>query len=146
MTWSYNSNPLTSNLDAVRFLVGDTDITDTQLQDEEITYLLTVEGGVRFAAYKAAKAIASKYARKVDRNVGDLRISFSQKYRQYLDLAQALKHDMVIHIAPLVLSLSASAKDAALQNSDNVVPFFTRLLEERPGTNVPPQTTTLAGY
>lgn len=130
MTWTYDASPLTSNLDAVRFLVGDTDSSDQQLQDEEITYLLTVEGGVRYSAYKAAKALAARYTRKVDRNVGDLRISFSQKARQYHDLAAALKTDMASHVAPLVLALSVSAKDAVGLNSDNVQPFFSRLLEE----------------
>jgi hypothetical protein len=145
VSWSYDASPLTSNLDAVRFLVGDTDSADQQLQDEEITYLLTVGGGVRMAAYKAAKALASKYARKIDRGVGDLRISYSQKYRQYLTLAEALRVDMASHVAPVVLSLSASAKDTAGLDTDNVTPFFTRLLQETSRGFDQPTTSSIQG-
>jgi hypothetical protein len=64
-------DPTAHQRDAVRFLVGDTDETEVQLQDEEINWLIATWGDTRdpyFLAYRAADAIASKYAREIDIN------------------------------------------------------------------------------
>jgi len=90
MTWSYNSS-LASDKDKVRLLTGDTDTTDQLLQDEEINYLLTETGNVLLAAGRAARAIAAKFARQADKEVGDLRVSLSQKAEAYRKLADDLE-------------------------------------------------------
>ena len=41
MTWTYSGNPSSTERDAVRFLVGDTDTNDQLLSNEEIDYLVT---------------------------------------------------------------------------------------------------------
>jgi hypothetical protein len=47
MTWSYNPSNLGTDtataerLNVVRYLVGDTDVDDQQVQDEEITFALS---------------------------------------------------------------------------------------------------------
>ena len=56
MAWSYETTDLgtataSGRLNAVRLLVGDTDITDPQVQDEEILFALAQEGNnVYYAA------------------------------------------------------------------------------------------------
>ena len=40
MSFTYSGNPETSTLDAVRFMIGDTNPCDPLLQDEEINYLI----------------------------------------------------------------------------------------------------------
>jgi hypothetical protein len=49
MAWSYNPSNLGTDTDAerlnvVRYLVGDTDVNDQQVQDEEITFALSQVG------------------------------------------------------------------------------------------------------
>ena len=39
MTWSYSGDPASSDRDAIRFYIGDTDTTLQLLQDEDIDFL-----------------------------------------------------------------------------------------------------------
>lgn len=90
MTWSYSGNPSSSSTDAVRFLVGDTDTNDQLISNEEISYLITEHGSVNRSASEAARAIAAKFARNMNRSIGGLQADFAAKYRQYLELADNL--------------------------------------------------------
>lgn len=95
MAWTY-TDPTTSDKDAVRFLVGDTDSTEPLVQDEEIEYVLTlratVAGDVNYwAAADVAEAIAAKFARQIDKSVGSLQGSFKQKHDHYVELARRLR-------------------------------------------------------
>jgi len=87
MTWSYSGDPSTSTLDEVRFLIGDTDSTAEQLSNEEIDFLITDAGNdVYGAAADASRSLMAKYARRADRDVGDLRVKWSQLQAHYGDL------------------------------------------------------------
>lgn len=90
MTWTYSGSPATSTRDQVRFLTGDTSDLDEQLQDEEIDWLLTQTSSVYRAAAQGCEAIASKYARLIDKTVGSLSIRYSQRRDFYLTLAATL--------------------------------------------------------
>lgn len=94
MTFTYSGDPASSNRDAVRFMVGDTDSTDPLLSDSEIAYLLSVHVEAPSAAVGAARAIAGKFSREADkqRGVGDLSLSESlnQKALSYHHLADHL--------------------------------------------------------
>lgn len=76
----------------VRLLIGDTDSSDPQLQDAEIQYYLASEANTLMAASRSARAIAGRYSRKVDKAVGDLKITASQRYKQYDSLATELQN------------------------------------------------------
>lgn len=90
MSWSY-TDPTASDRDKVRFLVGDTDSTDEQLQDEELDWLIGENKNVYAAASEACEALASKYARQVTKSVGPLMIQAQQKKDQYEDRAEKLR-------------------------------------------------------
>ena len=94
MTWTYSGNPSSTDRDAVRFLVADTDSTDPLITDEEIAYLLDLYTEPPHAAVGAARAIAAKFSRDADqaRSIGDLSLneSLSQKSTQYHHLADHL--------------------------------------------------------
>ena len=99
MTWSYENTDLgtitaSGRLNAVRLLIGDTDTTDQQVQDEEILFALAQEGdNVYFAASWIAGTLASKYARFVDVELdGQLSESLSQLHKHYKDLSQTLEY------------------------------------------------------
>lgn len=78
MTWSYGGDPANSSTDRVRFLCGDTDTTNQQVSNEEISFLLSEFNSDSYlAAAGACEAMASKSATKADysRSVGDLSLS-----------------------------------------------------------------------
>lgn len=82
---------LASAMDLVRFLLGDTDVTNALLEDEEITALLETYGSADSTAAAAARSLSARFAGQVDKAVGDLKISFSQKAEQYAALAVTLE-------------------------------------------------------
>ena len=90
MTWTYAGDPSATSLASIRFLIGDTDTTDQLLSDEEINYLIVEEGASYKTASFACRAIAAKFARLMQRNIGGLGADFSAKFRQYSELADAL--------------------------------------------------------
>lgn len=95
MAWTYDvtklTDPTLGPLMRVRLLIGDTDTTDQQLQDEEIAYFLSTEANGTMAASKAARSIGSKLARQADKQVGDLKISMSAISQKYVALADELR-------------------------------------------------------
>ena len=90
MTWSYSGNPITSSMDEVRFLIGDTDYAQPQLSDDEIKYTLASKP-TKAAAAECARAIAAKYARLVTRSVGDLNVTYKELQENYNNLADRLE-------------------------------------------------------
>ena len=125
MAWSYSGDPTVSTKDEVRFLIGDTDTTDQQFQDTEITYAITTYDTALGAAVYCCLALAAKYARYVDKAVGDLRISFSQRVKQYRDLAakyqaEAGSSDVQIYAG----GQSVSDKQTEELDTDRVNPSF----------------------
>jgi hypothetical protein len=93
MSWSYSGNPAASDLDAVRFLIGDVDETDAQLEDEELNFLRSeCSDDTQRAAVLACDSLAALYARKTDKAVGPLKVSYSQVMTHYLQLAETLRN------------------------------------------------------
>lgn len=124
MAWSYSGNPSSSERDAVRFLVGDTDTNDQLLSNEEIDYLVTLHGSVHRIASESARAIAAKFARLMNRSIGGLSADFSAKYRQYLELADnLLEKDEVSPVSPFISGFGRSAKEAVELDSDRESTF-----------------------
>lgn len=127
MSWSYSGNPGDSALDGVRFLVGDTNTQDQQLQDGEINFLVATYTNIYKAAAYAAEAIGSKYARLVDKSVGDLRVSYSQRQAQYQKLRdQLLKQSSSRTSFPYGGGISKSDKEILRLDPDAVKPDFTK--------------------
>lgn len=133
MTWNYSGDPSDSQLDEVRFLIGDTDTTDQLLQDAEINYLLTTEGSVLGAAYRSALAIVAKLSREFDQAVGSVKYNLSQRVKQYNDLVLSLKAQLGISGSiPFVGGISISDKESRREDTDRVQPKFTRRQGENP--------------
>lgn len=90
MSFSYSGNPSESELDAVRFLVQDTDADEHFLEDEELTYLIShwvPSHSVYWAASKAADIISAKFAREVTVNSDSQTVSTSELQAKYSQLA-----------------------------------------------------------
>jgi hypothetical protein len=129
MTWTYNPESIGTDLAKVRLLVGDTDTSDQQLTDEEIQFFIDGEQTIYMAAYRCALALVAEYARKVDKEMGDLKILAAQRHRQYLQLAAELKKKNVPGI-PSAGGVYQTEKDTLTDNTNWVKPFFKRGMME----------------
>lgn len=116
MSWSYNT-ALSDTKDQVRLLIGDTTSTDQQLQDEEINFYLSTEANVYMAAAACATALATKYVRKADKQVGDLKISWKGTAQSYTDMAKSLRNKGRTHQVPSAGGISVSDSEAAENNT-----------------------------
>ena len=146
MSWSY-STALATAKDQVRLLLGDTDTTDQQLQDEEIAFFVTQRGDVYMSAVLCAESLAAKYSRLTDVTSGDQqKEQRSQKAAAYLALAQRLRAEARSRgVTPYAGGLSIGDKQGREGNVDRVTPFFgrqthTRLQTEYNGLPVTDQT------
>lgn len=113
MTWSYSNTDLdistsTGRLNIVRFLVGDTDTTDQQVQNEEITFALSqATNDVYSAAAYIARSLSAKFSRLVDVDLdGQLAESYSQLQKHYSDLAKQMS-DQKLEAGGASLGVSA---------------------------------------
>ena len=87
MAATYNPQ-LRTDKDWVRFLSGDRDVFRPRLQDEEIRALLTEHPNRYYAAAAACEMILARTGGLVMKEVGDLRLQFSDKpenaYTKYI--------------------------------------------------------------
>lgn len=118
MTWTYDPT-LDTDLDKVRFLIGDTDTTSQQLSNEEITFLLADrENNVDQTAIYALDGIIAKYSRKVNVTVGDVQVQYASMMSQFESVRKRLMARSAktgIYVGGMVDS-----------NGEEVKPFFTR--------------------
>jgi orotate phosphoribosyltransferase-like protein len=99
LSWSYDATDLdtttvSGRLNTVRLLVGDTDTLDQQAQNEEVIFALSENGNnVYYAASWVARAISSKYSRRVTTQLdGALSANYSDLAKQYKALADDLEY------------------------------------------------------
>jgi hypothetical protein len=148
MTWEYD-NPSASSKDAVRFLIGDTDDNDHQLEDEEIDYLVTRYGDADAAAVAGARALASKYARLAvsEKDVGDLKIVYRDRSQGYYDLAAALLKQSggsTLRPRPVATGITQSGRDDAEANDDRLAEQFDVGMDDIPSGWPPASSTRVA--
>lgn len=144
MTFSYNSASLaTSSKNRVRLLIGDTDDTRQQLQDEEISYVLTQQTSVTLAAAACCDILAAKYAFFVNTENGSLRVSAAARHKHYMDLADRLRAggageipgDATVHDARIYVGgTSQSTKNTITDDTDAVVAPFRIGQDDHPDT------------
>mgnify|MGYP000736926707 CR=1 FL=1 len=88
------------------------------------------------AAFRTAKAIAAKFARKADKSVGDLKISYNQQYNQYMELAEKLELEAQDTVGtPWSGATSISSKESEESNTDRVKPSITRGMNDNPSVS-----------
>lgn len=136
MTWSYSGNPSDSDKDAVRFLIGDTNEDCKLINDEEINYLLSEENTPLQAAIRACQSISGQYSRLADRTIGDYSEKYSQKAKNYLELAdklQAQANKTGINPIPYAGAISVQDKRNQELNQNRVKPDFKKDMMENIG-------------
>lgn len=136
MTWTYSGIPATSGKDTVRFLVGDTELVDQLVTDEEIAWALLQFNNVFLAAALVCRSIAARFARDVDCRVGDLSTSSSQKHDAYTRRAEALEEQSKTYASlragMFVGGLSISDKTSFKSDTDLVQPTFYMGMDDFP--------------
>lgn len=150
MTWTYsvsNFDTTTSEgrRNSVRLLIGDTNTSDQQVQDEEIAFALTEKSNnVYYAAAWLCSVLASKYARYVDTQLdGALESKYSQIAQNYKQLSYMLTDQGKASSAGGGLGLyaggiSVTAIDAARQSADRPTPVIYEGQFDNPGTGYLP--------
>jgi hypothetical protein len=136
MAWSYDPTDLdtttaSGRLNTVRLLVGDTDTTDQQVQNEEITFGLSQNGdGVYFTAGWVARIIASKYARLVTTSLdGALKSDYSDLMKHYSTLADNLEYQGKTSgaaVGILAGGITKSGVEAVRANTNRIEGAFRR--------------------
>lgn len=90
MAFTYSGDPSKSDLEKIRFLVGDTDPQQALLQDEEILFLLEQFPDPEVAAIEACARIVAKLSKEIDYAIGPERVAARQRYLNYRALYNSL--------------------------------------------------------
>lgn len=136
MTWTY-SPALAADKDRVRFLTGDTNAADQQLQDEEITWLVSQRSDVLLAAADACEGIAARYTRQADTTNSKLSVAASKRAAAYAALAKMLQQRALTLSGAQMFAggLTISGKQVLDENTDAVQPAFSIGKDDEPGAN-----------
>jgi len=119
-------DPATDPVDAVRFLVGD-NVAPTQLSDTEILFALDQNPNTYAAAAICARALAARYARKVDSKFETIESKNSQLRSNYEMLARQLDQQARKQGGlgmPVAGGISRADVESVQANTDRVKPFF----------------------
>jgi hypothetical protein len=136
MAWSYDERNLNTTdalgrLNATRFLIGDTNEDDQQVQDEEVAFALAqANNNTYFAGAFLCRTIAAKYSRNVDVKIsGALEETSSQLQAHYLELAEALEYQAQKTGGVLGIvagGITKSTVDSVRENTNRVTPSFNK--------------------
>jgi hypothetical protein len=129
MTWSYSGIPSSTPLDQVRYLIGDTDVTDQQVRDEEIEWALTQFSNIYHVASLVLRSLQSRYARMVDCTVGSISMSHGKKAEALKSKADEMdrlaKLNISVGIRAFVGGISYDARETLREDEDGIPPRFT---------------------
>jgi hypothetical protein len=133
VSWSYDEEPASSPLDAVRFEIQDTDPTRPLFQDEEIEYALAQEAGeepeargILSAAARCCEVLARRFGMQADVLVGSLQATYSKQAAQYAKLAVELRERAQGLGQPFVAAMTKSEKWELAREHNRVQPLFRR--------------------
>ncbi len=119
----YSGNPADSQLDEVRFILGDTDCGHAKLTDAEILWMITEYGDLASAA--GAEQIAAQFSASAIVQTGQTRREGNQLSRNYTRLAAKLRLKggrLIGGVKPYVGGISKSEKLTESLRSDLVQP------------------------
>lgn len=107
---------LSSEAQQVRAYIGDTD--KKLISDQTIDALLiTNDDNVKKTSIQALQFIVADCAKKVDQEVGDVKVWYSQKYEQMKDLLDKLQKDPSFgFMSPALHLLGGTSRTAAGKN------------------------------
>jgi len=130
MPWSFDSE-LGTPKDHIRLMIGDINVNDQQFQDETIEAILDSNlDNVLVTAKQLVRSLIAKYARGVDKWVGDLKTLASQRVEQYQQLLRELESSEANGLAfrgvPTAGGIYSAEKRAQEEREDLAKPSFVR--------------------
>lgn len=137
----YAGNPSTSDTDAVRFLVGDTDLVTELFNDDEINWAIGQEENIYLAACIIAEArineiLAASGSGVKRKKIGALEIEYGALEDYAASLQEKIpywKSRGLVHQSPSCGGISIDDKRTVELDVDRVVPFFERDQFRHPG-------------
>lgn len=149
MAWSYDPTDLNTTtesgrLNTVRLLIGDTDTTDQQVTNEEVTFSLSQNNdNVYLSGAWLCRIIAAKYSRLVDTQLsGALSSKYSDLQNRYLMLSNDLESQSKKSYGSLGViagGIKISDIQAVRENTDRVPASFRRDQFKNPPTYSTPE-------
>lgn len=134
MTWTYSGDPSLTPIDAVHYLIGDTNAASPLATDEECRYALRQEGQ---NAFLAAASLADTKARSfihapVSVKDGTTAINYGDQVKAWSMLAAELRTQASIRtsIGIYVGGQSVSEHQGDAHHNDLVQPFATTRLHD----------------
>ncbi len=102
-----------------------------ELSDESIAVIAGLQTNLYLAASMCARAIAGRYSNAVDKQVGDLRISYSQRAKAWTDMALKLEKTLqpIAATSPRFTATYQADKSSLDADPTLVQPFFRRETE-----------------
>lgn len=124
---AYGGDPSASDLDHVRFLIGDT-TSNPDLADAEINYELTKRSNVYLAASYCALRLAAEASKKIAFTAGSVVGQRSQVRQHYTELAKDLRREALLKAGSYMkfTARTKDEKDTRDENVDLVQPLFKR--------------------
>lgn len=120
MSFNYKGDPSTSNIDAVRFLLGDVDEDSYEFEDEEISWGLTQETDIWFAAALLADTRVAKYSgQPTSKTIGETSVTYGDRTMKFTSLASQLRSSRrQMAVTPWAGGWKKSQKDAMDADDD----------------------------
>ena len=132
-TWTFDWTDIDDDLAKVRVLIGDTNTDRQLLSDEAINYFGTQAGNNFGTAAIACDAIAASFAGDSDKEVGDLKLSLSQKSIAYEKRAKGFRKQSIKLVGPVAGGVSIAAKKTQTSDTDRVKPGIRKGQFDNPG-------------
>lgn len=135
MAATYTGSPATNMVDQIRLLLGDTDMGDPLLKDEEILFFVSTWTDPYSAAAAGAEQIAAQFAREVSYSGDGVQVGTNELQDHYLTLAERLRYQSTRlgrAAVPYVGGQSKSDIRQALDDEDTVQTTFWEGMSDDP--------------
>jgi hypothetical protein len=130
--FSYTHDPSNSDVDAVRFLVGDTNSKRPMLDDREVEWAIAQYPNQNLAAAVLAESLFGKFASQADISVGPVSKSYSKVAELFKKKADQLRSEACKMAIPSFPAIRHSSKQQLEDNTDLVSPNFFIGLSDNP--------------
>lgn len=130
--FSYGNDPATSDRDAVRFLVGDTNAARPLLDDREVDWAISQHPNQNLAAASLADHLYGFFASKGDFKVGPVNKSYSKVAELFKAKAEQLRAEACKGAIPSFPATKVSTKQVLIDNQDLAESNFSVGLTDNP--------------
>lgn len=121
---TYTGRPDADSKDYIRFLIGDTNMSNVMVSDEEINAMIATYPNLYKAASMVCNAIAAKFSRESSISIGSVSKDCSKKAEAYRIMSDELASQSRLYVLPSFGGLTHAQKDSLDQNTSYVQPPF----------------------